>query len=193
MPYNPLQLAEAFIRTGELSDALEALQNHLDANSADDNARRLRVSVLRRLPDEKHYRAALDDLDQLSSQTADDWVQRSILLQGLADWAGANAAMEQARILSPDDERITERYVLTLEKCGKPVEARALLDTLPRTWRWLQIAADLAQRMGDEDAALKAYTAALAHLEAKLDTSSAFAANLKEVLILKRDSLKRDA
>jgi len=194
MPYNALQLAEAFIRAGELADALDALQTHLDANPADDASRRLRVSILRRMPDESHYRAALDDLDHLSSLTADDWVQRSILLQGLNDWSGANTAMEQARHLAPDDERITERYLLTLEKSGQNGDALALLESLPQTWRWLQTAGDIAQRMGDTEAALKHYTAALAHLEARLDTANnAFAANLKEVLLLKRESLTRGA
>jgi thioredoxin-like negative regulator of GroEL len=110
------------------------------------------------------------------------------------DWQAANSAMEKAHTRAPDDDRITERYLLTLERSGSPEKARALLQTLPQTWRWLQLAGDLAQRMGDQAAAVQCYTAALAHLEEKLDTdASAFAANLKAVLILKRDSATGDA
>jgi tetratricopeptide (TPR) repeat protein len=185
-----LRLAEAFIQAGELDDALNALQGHLAANPADDTARRLRISILRRMNDAGHYQTALDDLDRLTTLTADDEVQRSILLQAMNDWPGANAAMERAHRLAPDNERMTERYLLTLERSGSPDKARTLLESLPNTWRWLQIAGDLAQRMGDKAAAHQYYTAALAHLEEKLDTdNNAFAANLKQVLILKRDAL----
>lgn len=194
MPYSPLQLAEAFIRTGELNDALDALNQHLASLPDDDEARRLRASVLRRTDNDGHLQAALDDLNALENPTAEDIVQRSIILQALDDWPGANAAMEQAHDLKPDDDRITERYLLTLEKSGSPDQAYALVQTLPKSWRWLQIAGELAQRLGDQEAALQSYDAALADLEKKLDTeNSAFAANLKQVLLLKRDSAKTDA
>jgi tetratricopeptide (TPR) repeat protein len=194
MTYHPLQLAEAFIRTGELEEALEALGTHLKAHPEDDETRRLRISVLRRMDTVRHYHAALADLDALSTVTTADEVQRSILLQVLGEWQAANAAMERAHALAPDDDRITERYLLTLERSGSPEKARDVLRTLPPTWRWLQIAGDLAQRMGDSAAAVECYNGALAQLEEKLDTNaSAFAANLKAVLILKRDSATGDA
>lgn len=194
MAYSPLQMAEAFIRAGELMDALEALDRHLSAQAGDDNARRLRAAVLQRLPGEGRQRAALDDLDHLTQPTAEDWVQRSIISQALDDWEAANAAMEQARRLKPDDERMTERYLLTLEKSHREAAAGALLDSLPRTWRWLQLAGDLAGRSGDKKAALACYNAALEHLDQVQDTvHNPFAANLKTVLTLKRDAAAFEA
>jgi tetratricopeptide (TPR) repeat protein len=193
MAYSPLQLADAFIRTGELNDALDALNTHLDANPGDDVARRLRASVLRRMEGSHYQRAALDDLSQLATPTADDEVERSILLQRLGEWQAASTAMRRAHEFRPDDERIIERYVMTLERSGQPEQAKMLLEGLPKTWRWLQIAGDLAQAVGDNEAARDWYDAALAQLDAQMDTThNAFAANLKAVLILKRDAAKRE-
>jgi tetratricopeptide (TPR) repeat protein len=194
MPYSPLELADAFIRTGELNDALDALNAHLNAHPDDNMARRLRVSVLRRMESTEHYRSALEDLDHLTNPTADDAVERSILLQSLDDWPGANQAMQRAHTLKPEDDRITERYLMTLERSGSPEKARELLQNLPKTWRWLQIAGDLAYRMKDRESAVKCYEAALVHLDAQMDTTAnAIAANLKAVLILKRDAVTADA
>jgi len=190
MPYSPMQMAEAFINAGEISDALDVLNTHLDANPEDQAARRLRAAVRLRLDDPAEYRAALADMDALSALDADDLVQRSIILQRLGDWAGANVAMEQARTLKPDDDRITERYLTTLEMSGQRDVARALVNKLPQTWRWQQIAGDLARNAGDLKAAVNHYTAALQGLEQKMDTThDAFGANLKAVLILKRDAV----
>ncbi|MEO1163713.1 MAG: tetratricopeptide repeat protein, partial [Chloroflexota bacterium] len=46
MAYTPMQLAETFLKTGELEDALDALNQQLEAEPADEEARRLRVQVL---------------------------------------------------------------------------------------------------------------------------------------------------
>jgi tetratricopeptide (TPR) repeat protein len=190
MPYSPLELADAFIRTGELADALETLNKHLMSNPADDSARRLRAAVLMRMPGEHNPRAALADFDQLTQVTADDEVQRSIAYQAAGDWSQANTAMERAHRLRPQDERITERYVNTLEMSGKLDEARRLVATLPPTWRWLQIAGDLANHAGEAQVAREHYEAAIRHLETRMDTfHNPVAANLKQILVLKRDSL----
>ncbi len=194
MAYSAMQMAEAFITAGELGDALDALSTHLEANPSDEAARRLRAAVRLRLDDEAEHQAALVDLDALTALDADDHVQRSIVLQRLGDWAGAHTSMEQAHALKPDDERILERYLTTLEMSGKRDAARTLVSTLPKTWRWQQIAGDLARSAGDLQAAAAHYSAALEHLEQKMDTThDAFGANLKAVLVLKRDSVTQDA
>jgi tetratricopeptide (TPR) repeat protein len=191
MTYSPLQLADAFIRTGELSDALEALNAHLASSPDDDEARRLRVAVLMRLPGDESARLALADLDQLSTANTDDLVQRSIIQQGLGDWKAANAAMEQAHRLRPDDERISERYVETLAKSGQVARAFTLLASLPRTWRWLQIAGDLARDTDNFHVAAYHYADAIAHLESQMDTTSNdIAANLKAILVMKLESVQ---
>ena len=58
--YSPIELAEAFIRTGELADALDALNPHLEAQPNDETALRLRAAVLMRLPGE--------DLEELNRE-----------------------------------------------------------------------------------------------------------------------------
>lgn len=192
MTYSPLQLADAFIHTGELGDALEALNAQLASSPDDDDARRLRVAVLMRLPGDENPRLALADLDQLNTANTDDLVQRSIILQGLGDWKAANAAMEQAHSLRPDDERISERYVETLAKSGQVAPALTLLAALPRTWRWLQIAGDLARDAGDTPTAAQHYADAIAHLESQMDTTSNdIAANLKAILVMKLESVPK--
>lgn len=191
MAMSLLELAEAFIQAGELTDALKALNQHLSEHLHDDNTRRLRAAVLMRLPDQAE--AALADFDRLTRITAEDETQRSIIYQQLNDWTQANAAMQRAYGLLPDDERLTERYVTTLEMSGQLEAARQLIAQQPSTWRWLQIAGDLASRAGDHQTALSHYEAAIQHLDTRMDTvNDPIAANLKQVLILKRDTLCLD-
>ncbi|MBI5671014.1 MAG: tetratricopeptide repeat protein [Chloroflexi bacterium] len=189
MTYSLLQVAEAFIRTGELADALDMLNQQLNADPGDDTARRLRAAVLLRLPldGDDHLLAALDDLDALAQPDADDYVQRSIICQRRNDWPGALRAMQQARVLKPGDERVAARLLELLLRSGQHDEARALLDTLPRTWRWLERAGDLAAEDGDPAGAAQAFTAALDHLRGQMDTDgNRIGANLKLGLLAKR-------
>lgn len=169
--YSPVELAEAFIRTGELADALDALNPHLEANPSDVVALRLRAAVLMRLPGEDYARAALADLDKLDVKTADDYVQQSVIWQlGLGDWSQAVKSTEQAHQLSPDDERITERLLMLYDHVGELDKAQALITMLPQTWRWLQLAGDLAQKANQPEAAIDHYNKATALLEDKMDT-----------------------
>src|SRR5690242_19339862 len=79
MPYSPMELADAFIRAGELADALDALNQQLIDQPADDEARRLRAQVLMRIPGEEHVQAALGDLESIASPTQDDNLRRALL------------------------------------------------------------------------------------------------------------------
>ena len=169
--YSPIELAEAFIRTGELSDALDALNPHLEANPTDETALRLRAAVLMRLPGEDHARAALADLDKLNSKTADDYMQQSVIWQlGLGDWSQAVNSTEQAHHLVPNDERISERLLMLYDQVGELSQAQALIATLPETWRWLQLAGDLAQKANQSERAIELYNKAVVLLEDKMDT-----------------------
>lgn len=189
MTYSLLQVAEVFVRTGELADALDILNQQLDLQPDDDIARRLRAAVLLRLAldGDDHFLAALEDLDALANPTGDDWVQRSIILQRLEDFPGALQSMAQAHTLKPDDDRVTARVLDLLLLNNKRAEARTLLDSLPAQWRWLERAGDLAAEDGDHAAAVNQYTAALDHLSSQMDTdSSGIGANLKVGLLAKR-------
>jgi len=169
--YTPIELAEAFIRTGELADALDALNPHLEANPTDETALRLRAAVLLRLPGEDHARAALADLDKLEAKTAEDYVQLSVVWQmGLGDWSQAITAVEHAHQLSPNDDRIIERLLMLYDHAGALEQAQTLVATLPTNWRWLQLAGDLAQKAHDSDKAIDCYNKALLLLEQKMDT-----------------------
>ncbi len=183
--YSPLQLAEAFIRTGELADALDALNPHLEANPTDEAALRLRAAVLMRLPGEDYARAALADLNQLTEPTAEDFVQRSIIWQmGLGDWQQDVVATEQARTLASTDERIAERLLMLYEHTGNITQARALIGEQPQNWRWLQLAGDLAQKAADYEAATTHYTQALTDLDAKLSAAqNAITRNIKGMIV----------
>jgi tetratricopeptide (TPR) repeat protein len=187
MPYTPLQMAEAFIQAGELSDAVDALMQHLEANPADDAARRLRAQVLARMSDETHQRMALDDLSQLTQPTTDDAFRRSIVLERLGDTASADDILTGLYRRDPTNERIAERYFFTLMARGRYAEARNLLDTMPHTWDWLEKAGDLASEYEGEAQAIQYYTQAIEHLETQFDTSvEAFALSIKSNMLAKR-------
>ena len=194
MSYSPLQLAEAFIQAGELVDAVDALTQHLEATPGDDAARRLRAQVLIRMRSAENYRAALADLDQLDAPTPDDDVTRAIALEyleflskSLSDLDGAMQAIERASSARPGDERIAERYFYMLEARARWEEARSLLNTMPRTWNWLQKAGDLASEYEGETEAVTYYAQALEHLETQFDTSTdAFAQSIKSHLLSSR-------
>lgn len=185
MPYSPLELANAFIQTGELADALDALNAHLAANPDDDETRRLRASVLMRLPDESHKRAALDDLNHLRAQTVSDHIKRSTLLYQLGNLQAAADAAETAWQANPDDERVAELCLNRMLESGALDKADAVLAHMPRTWRWLRWSAALAEQRGDYALAAEHYRDAINALERSV-ISPLLAASLRADMLLAR-------
>ena len=171
--YSNLELAEAFIKAGELEDALDALQQQLKDSPQDDEARRICVDVLARLPGDDNLRAAIKMLDELSEQTADDYIKRSVLLERLGLDDDAIAAVKQGYITYPDDKRMTERYLHLLRDQGKSSKALVIVNKLladqADDWRWLQWAGDLSVDDGDYNDAIAHYTTALDAIKAKHD------------------------
>jgi tetratricopeptide (TPR) repeat protein len=163
--YSNLELADAFIKAGELEDALEALHQQLKDSPQDDESRRICADVLARLTGNDNLRSAIKLLDELSEQTADDYIKRSVLLERLGLDDDAIAAVKQGYTKYPDDERLTERYLYLLRNIGKISEALEIVNKLladqADDWRWLQWASDLSVDDGDHDAAIKHYSAAL--------------------------------
>ncbi len=178
MAYTPLQLADAFIRAGELADALDALAQHLADHPEDEAARRLRIEVLQR----QNPADALAEFEQLAALSAADYVRKSILLAALGRDSEALAAMTQAHALRPDDERIAERYFDMLVADGQLDAARDLLKGQPQSWRWLERAGDVeAESDSGRSAAL--YAAALENLEQQMDTdNNDFARSLRQLI-----------
>jgi tetratricopeptide (TPR) repeat protein len=190
MPYTPLELATAFISTGELDDALDALNEHLAASPDDDEARRLRIDTLMRMQDK--LRLALADLDALTDATANDLARRSVVCEKLGDLDGAVSAVEAALTLSPHDERLLERCIHLLQAQGKYTEALRRLETVPQSWRWQQWRGDLAAQAGQFDQSTAAYTDALTLLDEHTQGMTlAWAASLRARLLLARAQVYR--
>ncbi len=185
MAYSPLERADAFIRAGELSDALDALNEHLTHNPADDDVRRLRVQVVLRLDAPAYLRSGLDDLDALTSPTPQDAYTRSVLLEKLGDLPAALAAA-RAATQTPDtaaQSRATERLLGLLQKHG---ETEAALQ-LALENDWVQWVANMALELADAHTAIDYYTQALARVgKLKTVTAAAIAENIRGRVLLKR-------
>lgn len=165
MPYTPMQLAEAFIQTSELKDALDALNQQLEIDPADDDARRLRIKVVMRMPDPVSLTPLLRELDKIASLTADDYVVKASIMQQLSRHKESSAAMGRAHMLKPDDLRITENLVRAFIRSEDFDSAKMVLTDLPRTWGWLRYGGEIAGKQGDYQSALKFYDEAIANLD----------------------------
>lgn len=184
MAYSALELVEAFIKAGELSDALDVLNDWIAQTPTEAAARRLRAAVLLRTGD---LAAALQDLAALETPTAADYASRSVILERSGDLRGALAAVEMARGLDPESERLAERQVGLLLALGEIQAARQIAAQQPHTWRWLQWLGDLAAQAEDHSEAASHYSSALQQLESHFDIASGgHAAALKARLLLVR-------
>jgi len=161
LTYSLLELAAAFIQTGELDDALAALDQHLENDPADNRARRMRIRVLRHLG---QFRRALADFDLLADQTPDDIHNHSVLLRQAGNLDGAIDSLAAACERWPENERLAERYVQLLIEDGQYEAALPVVQRQPHNWRWLGWEGDLLAQMGDDVAATARYGLALAHL-----------------------------
>lgn len=169
MTYTPLELAAAFMATGELDDALAALDPHLAAHPDDAEARRMRAEVHARRPGEASLRAALVDYRALPALTSDDALRLSLLDERLGAPDDALSTIAQARAADPVHPRLIERQIGLLRALGRPAEALAVIESLDEAergnWRWQSWAGDLAMQMGDFARARRAYALALDGLE----------------------------
>jgi tetratricopeptide (TPR) repeat protein len=179
MPYTPLELANAFVQAGELDDARAALTTHLEAAPEEDDARRLRASVLWRLGDAQ---AALDDLAHLARLTPDDYHLKLNAVAKAHDDAAARDTGEAALAAYPGDERLAEHVVHLLIAAGDDAQAAAVVATMPRSWRWLETGGRLAALRGDYAEAVRLFDAALLDLEAKMNPAQPLAAQLRAQL-----------
>ncbi|NJL57363.1 tetratricopeptide repeat protein [bacterium] len=166
MAYTPMQLAEAFIHAGELTDALKALDDALSAAPEDDRARSLRAQVLARMPDGGAL--ALADLAQLMHPHPEDSLLAARLHAEAGDLPSAIAALDVGLSQFVGEPRLTEGLLGLLRAAGDLERARSLAESLPTDdWRWCVWRGDLAADEGDETAALDHYRAALAQIDTR--------------------------
>lgn len=165
MPYTPMQLAEAFLKTGEIPDALDALNQELEQSPENELARRLRIQVLSSLAGEANLNQALADFASLDLSSAEDYQRLSILHERLGNISTAIESIAKARELAPQDERLTERYLDLLLVQKDYSSALELVRQQSPTWRWLEREGDILALMGDDTTASARYGLVLAHLE----------------------------
>ena len=193
MPYSPLELAAAFIQTGELNDALDALNAHLAQQPQDDRARRMRIGVCKHLGGE-HLHTALADYAQIQTPVANDAIQHSILLEQAERPDEAIDVLARAHEQWPADERLTERYLHLLLARGRTETALMVVGRLPRVWRWLQWEGDALAIRGDHLLATARYGLALAQLADQVTAGSArYFAPIQTRLLLARAAAYRRA
>ena len=167
--YTPMELANAFIRTGELNDALEALNDQLTQNPDDTEAKRLRAAVRLRIGDAIALAEAHADLESLLDKTTGDYTQLSLLAERQNDLSTAIQAMEEACQLAPQDARLYERLVGLYMKQGDYAAALARVRQQPADWRWGQWEGDICVKMGDYAGALEAYHRVVQQLDERFD------------------------
>lgn len=164
MPYTAMQLAEAFLKTGELEDALEALNQQLADHPQDDDALRMRAALYLRLPQDR-LQAALRDLQAIRHVNSEDAIHESVLHERMGDPEAAIHSLESALQRHAQDERLSERLIGLYHRHGRLAEALALVRQQPRVWRWLQWEGDLLAASGDDVSASARYNLALAQLD----------------------------
>ena len=185
MSYTPLELAVAFIQTGELDDALDALNQHLAQQPQDDRARRWRLQILRQLNGDSQQ--ALADLEQLATPTATDFTQVALLLDNVNDSDAALNLLADAHARWPHETRLIEVYLRLLLEHDHIDIALPIARAQPTAWRWLEWEGDLLASQGDDITATARYGLALAQLDAGFDTDSiAYLVPIKARLLLAR-------
>ncbi len=160
-----MQLAEAFIQTGELADAVDALNQHLSEHPTDVIALRYRANVLLRLGDTHHLEQARTDSQVIMEPSADDWTRLSVIHKRLDDLDSAIQAMQSAIKSYPDDARLIERLLNLYVENKDIASALDLLNQQPETWQWSQWRGDLHSINADDPQAISAYQNALAQID----------------------------
>jgi len=111
MAYTALQLANAFLQTGELTDARQTIADYLSKDvSADldyEAVLRLWIDLLAH-GDEADQRLALSEYDRLPHFSATDYIKRAMLHYRLGELSSSRGILEIGLATTPDDERLCE-------------------------------------------------------------------------------------
>lgn len=184
------------MQTGELDDALAALDEQLTQRPDDTEARRMRAEVWARKGTDDSLRAALGDYAGLTALTPDDALRCSGLYERLGDLSGALHIVETIRQQFPQDARLTERHVHLYHTGGQHAAALGVIRALPadqiHSWRWQQWIGDLSAEMDETASAVDAYSKALDLLEAhSAGMDARWALPLRARMLLARSSVNR--
>ncbi len=155
----PLDRAAAFIRAGELDDALAALDQHLEAHPDDDDARRLRIDVLLRLP--ARADDALAALQALPELTEEDTIARLGVLIRLGASDALDTTLEGAYARFPDSLALADLLLARLYARRSSDRALELLADLPKSWQMLRWGGDFFALKGDDRSAAEHFCSAL--------------------------------
>jgi tetratricopeptide (TPR) repeat protein len=183
MPYSDLQLASVFIQTGELDDALEALNRHLAATPLDGDALRLRAEIMMRRLDPDSLAAALTDLDAITRPLPDDYLKRATVMLRMDQTAEALDTLDDAHRHFPDNGRVLERLLQLLRDAGRLSQARRLVAQQAQSdWRWRSWAGELAAAENDLNAAIGHVSAAIEQLRTQYGLQSEGPAHLDHMM-----------
>lgn len=164
MPYSAMELAEVFLKTGELDDALDALNQQLDNQPDDDYARRLRIQTNLRLLNASNLTCTLDDLEKLKQKSATDYQTESIIYQKMGNLDKAIQAIQHGQQLEPQNERLTERLIDLLLNTEQYQTALDIIREQEKNWRWLEREGDVLALLDNDILAIARYGLVLAHL-----------------------------
>jgi Flp pilus assembly protein TadD len=160
--YTPLELAHAYIKTGEWQEALSALAQQLEQEANDQSARRLRVEIL--LRHDASAEGLWSDLSQLDDADSETWRLRALAYERQDNLPQTLDCLQRAHALAPQDAHLTERLLAVLVRAGEPEAALALIAEQAPSWGWQARAGAIQAEQGHYPQALTAYTQALAGL-----------------------------
>lgn len=175
MAYSPLQLANAFLQTGELADAKQVLTDYFAGNpNADDPDYeaiiRLWLDLLAH-GDEPDQRLALGEYHRLHDFSPTDHIKHAMIHYRLGELANARAILQSAVSQYPNHDRLTESLLFIYQKQGDFKAGLALLNTLPQKWIWARWSGDFALMGRDYAIAIAHYSQAIRLLESQYGLS----------------------
>ncbi len=159
MSYTPLQLAEAYTHTGELTDALDVLNSHLNDHPTDEAALRLRGHIRLRLGDNP---GAVADFALIQPPMPEDAIALSVALDNMGQAQPARDTLARAHATHPLHDALTMRYVELLIRTEQVSVARQVihhqLGHTPDSPYWRARMGDVLVLCGEPEAAIPQYT-----------------------------------
>jgi len=181
MAYTVLQLANAFLQTGELTDARQTIGDYLSKDvSADPDYEailRLWIDLLAH-GDESDQRLALAEYDRLPHFLPTDYIKRAMIYYRLGELRSARGILEIGLATISHDDRLCESLLFIYKKMDDSQAGLSLVKTQPKKWIWSRWGGDFAMIARDFDLAIAYYTEAIQLLEMRYPLSDAMPAQI---------------